>query len=200
MSEGEQTYKNYTDANFSDAAVALLSVAADECKAAGAEKISSEHLLLALIADESGAAGSLLRARGLKVDSVRKQARKFAEEAAEKSGLNQMHTHGHEHAPEHGHTAESGHAHTRDHDHERDQDCKGKDQGDDGAPALEFAALGKWILTGALEQATLEGCEQATPEHILVALLEEGTGVAIRLLDHFKINLQMLHLKLSRQD
>ncbi len=170
MSEAEQTYKNYTDADFSDAAVALLAVAADECKAAGADKISSEHLLLALIADESDEAGKLLRARGLKIDSVRKQARQFAEEAAKKSGLNQMHTHGH--TDEHKH------------DHE----------------ALEFAALGKWILTGALEQATLEGCEKATPEHILVALLEEGTGVAIRLLDHFKVNQQTLHAKLSKQD
>jgi ATP-dependent Clp protease ATP-binding subunit ClpA len=53
-------------------------------------------------------------------------------------------------------------------------------------------------LTGAIDLAKEQNCEKATPEHILIAMMEEGTGVANRLLNHFKIDQDKLTESLSK--
>jgi ATP-dependent Clp protease ATP-binding subunit ClpA len=145
---------NPTFERFTDRARHVVAASQQAARTLGAERVSSEHLLLGLFAEPAGIAGRALAAMNVTEDSVR------AALAAQPPGTRQDATD----------------------DVASSRQASDADSADSVSAAVRFTDDGKDVLRDALTQASEFGHDYIGTEHLLLGLYDNADSVAARIL------------------
>ena len=138
----------------------VAAAAEDEARAAGAETIGQEHLLLALAGRRGTVAGAALAAAGAEYDAAKAASDAQFADALLAVGISL---------------------------HDVEQQAGGELGPLPCGARLEFSPAAKRVLEDAVLTSRERGDRHIGGEHVLLALLEDRRGPAVRLLDRLDV-------------